>query len=655
MNRALTIFIILFLLSKFVFAESRNLILITIDTLRADYLSYNGSKKVKTPNLDALAAQGVNFQRARSAVPLTLPSHASILTGLYPPAHGVRDNAAFRLSEDMLTITEVLKKRGYRTAAFIGSFVLDHRFGLAQGFDFYDDRTWSDADMLERFEAERNAETVYNAAVQWLRANAGKQPLFIWIHLYDPHAPYTAPESFRNRYPRDPYAAEVAYTDFVVGKLHKEFGSLKLLNESMIAMTGDHGEGLGEHQESTHSVLIYNSTLHVPMLIVAPGWITPGTRVNQLCRTIDLAPTLLDYLGVQKSLGQGVSLRNLIEGKPQKELTAYSESLYPRLNLGWSELIGLEGSHHHYIQAPKAELYEIQKDPLEKSNRIAEFPDVVRQYRQNLQEYFSTKTDPSRPPESMDAETREKLASLGYVSTTSPLKGTPSIDPKDKIGVWNEIQVALYHMSQKDHASAVQKLKSILSKERSMPLLYDYLGATYMQLQDWSNAEQIYRLALKSGMESSMFRTNLGLIHFHRKQFSQAEQELQKAIRLDATNVSAHYHLGNVFRSRGELQKALEQYESALKINPDYVFALNGSGMAYAALKQDNRSLEAFQQAIKIDPANAAAYFNLAVQLERMKQPKSAMEAYKTFLSVSNEKDFAAQRLKASEAIQRLQ
>ncbi|MGH9857106.1 MAG: sulfatase, partial [Acidobacteriota bacterium] len=201
-----TLILAVLLFTSPVLAAQPNVILITIDTLRADYLGTNGSKKVKTPNLDALAAQGANVRRARSAVPLTLPSHASILTGLYPPNHGIRDNATFRLNQNVLTLAEVLKKKGYRTAAFVGSFVLDHRFGLDQGFDFYEDRTWSDANMLEHFEAERNAETVRQAVVRWLRENSGTQPLFLWIHFYDPHAPYIPPEPFRSRYPRDPYA-----------------------------------------------------------------------------------------------------------------------------------------------------------------------------------------------------------------------------------------------------------------------------------------------------------------------------------------------------------------------------------------------------------------------------------------------------------------
>jgi tetratricopeptide (TPR) repeat protein len=438
--------------------------------------------------------------------------------------------------------------------------------------------------------------------------------------------------------------------------LYKDLGALNLMKDTVIAMVGDHGEGLGEHQETTHSVLIYNSTLHVPMFIIAPGKIAAGKQITQLCRTIDLAPTLLDYLGIQNKFGEGVSLRNLIEGKPQKELTAYSESLYPKLNLGWSALTGMESANRHYIESPEPELFEVQKDPSEKMNRIKQFPNVALRHRQELQKFASSGARASLPAEPMDPEMREKLASLGYVSGTSTAPDIESrMDPKQKIGIWNQIQIALYHMSRKEYPVAAEKLKPLLITEKQMPVLYDYLGSAYMQMEDWSNAENIYRQAFQLGIESSMFHTNLGLIHQHRKEYSNAEQELLKAIALDSFNVSAHFHLGNVFRLRGQPEKALKQYETALKINPHYVFALNGAGMVYVTLKQDERALRSFQEAVKIDPRNAPAYFNLAVQLERMKQREASLEAYKQFLSISNDRQFTAQRKKASEAINRLQ
>jgi arylsulfatase A-like enzyme len=281
-----------------------NLLLITLDTVRADHLSCNGSKKVQTPHLDLLARAGVNFTRARTSVPLTLPAHASIMTGTYPPVHGVRDNGSFRLPEEQLTLAEVLAGHGYETAAFIGAFVLDRDFGLGQGFDDYDEGHWGNINTIESLAAERNADAVYDAFSDWLESRNRGRRFFAWIHLYDPHAPYVPPEPFRKRYASDPYAGEIAYTDSVVGKIVADLESRKLLGSTLIAVVGDHGEGLGEHGEQTHSLLIYNSTLHVPMLLFSPRLVPAGKTIDQLTRTIDLAPTILDYLGLQRSFGK---------------------------------------------------------------------------------------------------------------------------------------------------------------------------------------------------------------------------------------------------------------------------------------------------------------------------------------------------------------
>jgi choline-sulfatase len=634
-------------------AQSRNLILITIDTIRADYLSYNGSTKVKTPNLDALAAKGVNFQRARSPIPLTLPSHASILTALYPPSHGVRDNATFRLSEKNVTLAEILKQQGYETAAFVGSFVLDHRFGLNQGFDVYDDRTWQNAKTMEWLEAERKGSEVYEAFAKWLSSYSTKKPIFVWIHLYDPHFPYEPPENFRQRYPKNPYAGEVAYADSIVGSILKAVETRKLTDNSIIAVAGDHGEGLGEHGEYTHSVFIYNSTLHVPMLIVAPQLIPPSVKIGDLSRTIDLVPTLLDYMGIKRRLGEGVSLRNLIEGKPQNELVSYSESLYAKLNMGWSELLGLETKTYHYIDAPKPELFEIQKDPKETQNQISSTREAARRMRQELQKSYAGK---AVNPQNIDEETRQKLASLGYVSSTPPATASASaIDPKDKIAVWNEMQMIMHALEIKDYEIAIEALKRLKEQEKTLPMIYQYLGMAYMQIGDLASAEKTYRDALQLGIDSSATHQNLGLIAHHRKDFLQAEKELRIAIAMDPTSATAHYRLGNVFRAQRQFEKALAEFNESLKINPDYVLSLHGLGSTYAEMKRDPEAARLYERAIQTDPSYAPAYFNFALLLERSNQQGKACDLFAKFLKLSGSGPSAgtAERKRANEALQR--
>ncbi len=639
--------------------DRRSLLLITMDTLRADYLSCNGSEIVETPNLDRLAENGVNFTRARTPIPLTLPAHASILTGSYPPVHGVRDNGTYRLPGGELTLAEILEERGYETAAFIGAFVLDGRFGLGQGFDLYDDQIAGDVSMLENLEAERDADAVVAAFSEWLDGYDGDKPFFAWVHLYDPHAPYVPPEPYRSRYAADLYAGEVAFADAAVGKLVTGLRSRKIFDSTLVAVVGDHGEGLGEHGEQTHSVLIYNSTLHVPMLLHAPGLIPRGKEVSHLVRVIDLAPTLLDYLGIAPSLGQGTSLRPLVEnGSIGDELTAYSESLYPRLNLGWSELRAIESGKYRFILAPREELYDLSEDPGETVNRVDSLPEVAVELRRRLEktiEPAESSDDSVRRP--IDAETQAMLESLGYLSTagSSVKPGGASVDPKDKMEIWNQIQFGLFLFGRGNYVGALDILTKAAASESNMPILYANIGSCYMRLEQHSEAERVYRQALERGIDSADFHVNLGVIYYRRGDLEEAEQELQTAIALKEHNVPAHYRLGDVYRADKRYPKAVEHYRRALEINPHYIYASNGLGMALAMQGKSAEALQTFREVVQDNPEGARGYINLAIQLERMKRNEEALEAYQKFMSLADEEEFARERQRAAAAIEKLQ
>jgi arylsulfatase A-like enzyme/Tfp pilus assembly protein PilF len=641
----------------------RNLLLITLDTVRADFLSCNGSTRAQTPHLDDLARRGVNFTRTRASVPLTLPSHASIFTASHPPSHTVRDNGAFRLPTDRMTLSELLKGEGYETAAFVGSFVLDRRFGLAQGFDLYDDRTWSDVSMLENLEAERKAEAVLAVFARWLGERAEDVPFFAWVHLYDPHAPYEPPEPFRSRYADDPYAGEIAYTDEIVGRILAELESRGHGEETIVAVVGDHGEGLGEHAEGAHSLLIYNSTLHVPMLIRAPGLIPGGRVVDRLARTIDLAPTLLDLLGIAADLGEGVSLRHLIDngkGDEGRESSpdhpVYSESLYPRLHLGWSELRALESGSYKLIQAPEPELYDMVTDPRERENLVEQQPQVVADLQRQLAEL--TAGDDIAEVESLDPEAIAKLRSLGYLSSSgtgsAPSVEGASIDPKSKMADWARIQRGIFEFSRGNHGAAASIFEEVLTTNSDLLLVYDYLGSSYMGLEQWSRAERVYREASAKGLVSAQFHLDLGLIHEQRGEPVPAMRELRAALAIDSANVTARFHLGNLLRRAGRMEQAIEQYRQAIGVNPDYVYAWNGLGMTLAAVNRHPDALAAFRRVVEIDPAGARGYFNLAVELERMRRPAEAAAAYEDFLSRSEGSEYSAERAQATTALERL-
>lgn len=648
--------LLLFLcVSSFVSAtDQRNLILITIDTLRADYLSCNGSTKVQTPSIDRLAQGGVNFQNVRTAVPLTLPAHTSILTALYPPEHGVRDNGTYVLAQDRHTLAEVLKQHGYTTAAFVGSFILDHRFGLAQGFDVYDDRITRDPSEMENLDAERNAEAVDAAFAKWLDAYEQKAPAFIWIHLYDPHAPYVPPEPYRTKYQQNPYAGEIAYTDAIVGKILQQLQTRKLIDKSVIALVGDHGESLGEHEETTHSVLIYNATLHVPMLIYAPGVIKPGTKIGSLARTIDLAPTLLEILNLSDKLGEGISWKSAIEQKGNPPAVfAYSESLYAQFNLGWSKLRGVETERYHFIQSPRPELYETQKDPAELNNLVQTLPAVARDLKQKLDSIPEAAPTRAQP---LDEETKEKLASLGYVSGSAPPAKSNPVNPRDKMAVSHKIQIGISDFTNGNLLQAAQTFQDILTSEPDIPLLYQYLGICYMRLERFPEAQKTYEAAIKRGIDSSGFRMNLGIINTKERDFSDAQTELETAIKMDSLNVPAYFYLADLLRIKGQPDQAIERYKKALEIDPDFVYAVNGLAMSYAALKNDEKAVQYFEEAVKLQPQNPPGYFNLATELDRIGRSNEALKAYKTFLTLSADKqELVDLRKKASDAVNRLE
>jgi len=639
--------------------QKPSLLLITLDTVRADHLSCNGSQKVQTPHLDRLARGGVNFTRARTSVPLTLPAHASIMTGTYPPVHGVRDNGSYRLAEEHLTLAETLRGHGYETAAFIGAFVLDRDFGIAQGFDVYDEGDWGSVHRMETLAAERSADAVHEAFSRWLNDRVAGRPFFAWVHLYDPHAPYAPPEPYRARYRDDPYAGEIAYTDAVVGKIMADLESAKLVGSTLVAVVGDHGEGLGEHGEHTHSLLIYNSTIHVPMVLVCPRMIPAGKTVAQLTRTIDLAPTILDYLGIPRSFGQGVSLRPLVEGKNlDREITAYSESLYASLNLGWSELRALEAGNDRFILAPHPELYDLTEDPAELENRIDANPTAGDRLERALASLMASMPESGADARrEIDPQTAAMLQSLGYVSgSRTPQRDAASgVDPKDKIGLWTDIEAGLALFSLGNDTAALEIFTKALAEDDDIPILYDHIGWSYVRLNQYDRAEQTYRKAIERGFDSAELRSNLGLIYSRWGEFEKAEGELRLALSLEENSISAHYRLADLYRATKNSAKAVEHYRRVLEIDPGYVWALNGLGMTLAMEGKNEEALAAFREAVRVAPEMAPGYLNLAVHLERTKRYPEALDAYQKFMDLSSEEEFARERAVAAAAIARIE
>jgi arylsulfatase A-like enzyme/Tfp pilus assembly protein PilF len=627
--------------------ESPSVLLVTLDTFRGDFIGASGSRRSSTPSLDRLAGRGVLFTRARSASPLTLPSHASILSGLYPPEHGVRGNGSFRLDDSHRTLAESLRDSGYETAAFVSSFVLDRRFGLGQGFESYDDDLGTGTAGLESPEAERAGERVLEAFEDWLRRRDGKKPFFAWVHLYDPHFPYAPPEPFASGFASDGYAGEIAYTDWVVGEIVS-----RVPESTLVAVVGDHGEGLGEHREATHSLLVYNSTLHVP-LILAGGSIPRGRAVSSLARTIDVASTILDYLGVDRPLGSGTSLRPLIEGTDESPRTAYAESLYGLHQLGFSPLYALESGDHRFIDAPRRELYDIASDPGETRDLLQERRSVSRELFRALTELQSSFGTSSTAELALDAETREKLASLGYLTSGASASRPGEIlpDPKDQMELFHRIQQAQDRKARNDCGAVLATLGGIRNAGTSIPLVYELLASCHLELGQWESAAAAAKEALSRGIESSALHRDLGLAALRQGKAVDAEREFRIALALDEANVVARHQLGDALRAQRRDEEAAIAYREALALNPRYVFAWNGLGMTLARGGKDAEALQAFRKVAELDPKEPRGIFNLAVQLDRTGARAEALENYRRFLEISTEAEFPREHARAREAL----
>jgi len=565
-------------------ASECNVIVITIDTLRADHLGCYGNTKIKTPYLDGIAKEGVRFARAYTPVPVTLPSHTSIFTGLYPVYHKVRNNGTFEAGSQLETLAEVLKKNGYQTAAFIGSFVLDSRYGLDQGFDYYDDYLEKDANQSIMVYNERPASEVVQAANQWLEKNAQSR-FFLWLHCFDPHAPYEPPLPFCKIYQKNLYDGEIAYTDYALGRLFLTLREKNLLDKTLLVITADHGEGLGEHEEKTHAIFLYDTTLHVPLIMRYPKAIPAGLVIQDTASTIDIMPTIMDILNIKnRPQVHGKSLLRLVRGErgPQHE-EFLCETFYPLYNHNWSPLEGLRTEEWKFVKAPRPELYDLKNDPGEKVNLFDQKRELAKRLEarmRELQQKNSPPKDGFSAQLNMDKDTKDRLRSLGYVWTVSVTekKDPYSLpDPKDMIATLDYLNMGTYYYTQGNYDRAVEQ----------------------------------FQLMLKANPKDVFTHFVLGYIYDKQNRADLAIQELQEAIRLDPTYINAYNNLGTIYNRLGRQKEALEVFKIARELNPDYLEVHDNLGVVYFALGEYDQALESFQKAAQINPRGYEPYNNM--------------------------------------------
>jgi choline-sulfatase len=645
-----------------------NVILITMDTLRADHLACYGAASVQTPIVDSLANDGVLFERAFSQVPLTWPSHATILTGTYPFQNGVQDFTGHPLDPQFRSIAQAFQQAGYATGAVVSSFVLDRSWGLARGFDFYDDAFSASAFQEKDIGlVDRRADQSVSHAIAWLKKNQ-QRPFFFWLHLYDPHSPYDPPEPFRTEYRDHLYDGEIAFADRELGRLMAWLKANRLYDRSIIVFLSDHGESLGEHGEKEHGFFIYNSTIHIPLIVKPEAGLRLGDkRVEAPVETIAVAPTLLRMAGITDSIQKQFQAKTVFNNSSKESEAAYSETFYPFSSFGWNPLHSLENAKYHYIDAPEPELYDVVADPGEQKNLAAQQTAIVDVLRGKLRETLTVRPfkQSQYATSTLNSNAADKLRALGYVAYQLPVsaealaKGLP--DPKSKLWEFNSILQA----TDAFHVNDFQRGESLLAKVREQdPQLYlipFMLGESALRQQRWEDAASELRRCLELNPNFDQAMTGLATALIREGNHHEARRFLQDALKQNRENFRAWYQLG-LADSHFDKAMAINDFERAIAIQPHFAFVrrdlgmlhfeqkdymraarqlakaaelgindaqlYNFLGISYSRTNRLAEAIESYRQALKADPNLAEAHLNLGFAFERVNRPVLAQKEY---------------------------
>ena len=621
-----------------------NVVLVTVDTLRADRLGAYGNDSGLTPNLDRLARSGVVFENASAAAPLTLPAHASILTGTYPLRHGIRDNGGYRLAPESTTLAETLAARGYRTGAFVSAFVLDSRWGLDQGFErYFDDFDFASFDDVSLGAVSRPGDEVMAEALRWMGEVKGG-PFFAWVHLYDPHAPYEPPEPHRSRHSGRRfglYDGEVAHADELIGRLLDWLSRESLEAGTLVAVMADHGEALEEHGELDHGFFIYDATMKVPFIITAPG-LPGGIRVEPQVRAIDLMPTVLDLVGLPAEASiQGASLVPLARGEGDSPaLVAYGESHYPRNHYGWSELRSLRSETFHFIDAPSPELYDLRIDAAEKRNLAPERPDAVSELRSRLEEVverFSAGAAEPKEPQALDEETREKLTALGYLGaprrSARADAGSTLADPKDKIEIHLRVKAAESSLGDGRIDEALRDIERVLSLDADVVEAHRIRGDAYKAKRDLPRAAAAYREALALDPEYKVAAFHLALLDLESGRTDAAEAGLRRVLELDPRDNKSYFLLAKLLIARGEFDSALEVLDRGIEKAGDGAPFQTTRAEVYLAREDLENAERAVGAALALDAGAPRANHYLGWIRASRGEVRGAIEAYEKELA----------------------
>lgn len=647
-----------------------NVLLITLDTTRADHLGSYGYALARTPHLDGLAREGVRFARVYCPAPLTLPSHDSIMTGLYPAAHGVRNNG-HELPSKIRTLAEVLKGHGFATAAFVSSFSVDSRFGIGRGFDVYDD-TFQPQAPLKGANAERRAEETFARFSRWLDNN-GQGKFFAWVHYYDPHLPYDPPSPYKEDSAGRPYDGEIAYMDHYVGAVLERLKAKGLLDKTLIVVAGDHGEGLGDKVETGHGIFLYEETLRVPLIFHNLKAFPRPRVVESAVRLVDVAPTILEMIGLKSEATgmQGQTLTPWIRKKSGADLDSLVETFYPRENFGWSELVGIVSGPWKYIQAPRPELYDLKSDPREKIDLAVSAPAKAGELRTKLEQELLRLSAPAGATDGQAAVRtgdRERLRSLGYVNFAPAQPGSAAPDPKDKIGTLRLIQQAQAFELDAKYADAERVYREILEDIPDSPEGYVNLAIAQAKQNRFDQAVETLDRGIARIPDSEILLVRLGHTYLVMGKVQEALATMEKVLvsnphSVDALAVSAgildatgrkdearsYYeralavepesrplrmsYAGNLAYG-GELRRAIEIYEGLIGDFPEEQAFYQYAGIAHSYLGEFDRAISLLRQAVAIRPT-PVGYFNLALAYEKSGKLKEAADNLRLYLENS--------------------
>ncbi len=673
-----------------------NLLLVTIDTLRADRVGAYGFAAGATPALDALAREGVLFEDAVAHVPQTRPSHACLFTGRLPFEHGIRDNFSKPLDPGTPTLASILKERGYATGGVIGAYPVSRDSGLQRGFDVFDDPFAAASSVATRRDrSERRAQEVVDRALEWLRAPR-TTPFFAWVHLFDPHAPYDPPPPFRQRFAKDLYAGEVAYADSQVQRLLAWIEGAGARESTLVVVTSDHGEGLGDHGENEHGFFVYDTTLRVPLIMRWPGRLPAGLRVGGQFRGVDLLPTLLELLGHPPTPTSGVSRAGLLRpGGKLPDNEAYVESLYASLHFGCAPLRGLRAEGWKYIDAPRAELFRLTEDPAEARNRIDDRASVAAAMRTRLLARDRGMVAPSLP--AADASAMERLAALGYVAGGF-FSGTPSgADPKDKLQEFQsftgDVTRGVRLFEAKDYEGAARLLTRLAAstrlpdgrvlERRSFNVDY-FLGRSLLELRRFAEAvtplaravelspsampayAYLSRAQAGAGLAQDALSTverglqkapNNAELHQMKGRLLLAEgnlaaarTSLERARSLDPQNALVRVDLATLYRNQGQLEAALREAEDAARLAPDAAEGQVARGLALGAQGREEAAAGAFRAALQVSPDDPDALFFLSSVELRSGRPEAARPLLERLLGKAPRYPGAREALLAAQA-----